>query len=106
MVSPGTATGQGASTEINPPSGIDGSGNQYDDYLTDPALGQVRVFETAVDTGLDELNNELRIHTWGNERCCLPRGTTGAHVCTVNVAGTAVRPPIQKRPPPDGGPGP
>ena len=24
--------------------------------------------------------NELRIHTWGNERCCLPTGATSVHV--------------------------
>ena len=27
--------------------------------------------------------NAIRIHTWGNERCCLPRGTTSAHLFSV-----------------------
>ena len=33
---------------------------------------QVRVFETAATVAVDPLNNELRIHAWGNEQCCLP----------------------------------
>lgn len=36
------------------------------------------VFETMRDGWLCEAHNELRFHTWGNERCCLPRGATGA----------------------------
>ncbi len=67
------------------------------DYRTDPALAQVRVFETAATATVDPRNNELRLHTWGNEQCCLPRGTTTAHVYAINAAGTtAVRPPLQR----------
>lgn len=66
-----------------------------DDYKTDPALAQVRVFETTGTAAVDPLNNELRLHTWGNEQCCLPRGTTTAHVYAIDVAAaTAVRPPL------------
>lgn len=66
------------------------------DYRTDPALAPVRVFETAATAAVDPLNNELRLHTWGNEQCCLPRGTTTAHVYAINAAGTtAVRPPLK-----------
>lgn len=36
------------------------------------------VFETAHDALLFEAHNELHFHTWGNERCCLPRGATRA----------------------------
>lgn len=65
------------------------------DYRTDPALAQVRVFETAASVDVDPLNNELRLHAWGNEQCCLPRGATTAHVYAVDMATlTAVRPPL------------
>ena len=74
---------------VNPP---------IDDYDTDPALGGVRVFETVRPTDVDERCNELRIHTWGNERCCLPTGATSAHVYTVATVGgqrKAIRPPLK-----------
>ena len=84
-------------TQLNPPSdyAVD---PPIDDYDTDPALAVVRVFETIGETDVDERCNELRIHTWGNERCCLPTGATSAHVYAVaTVAGNpvAVRPPIK-----------
>jgi len=53
------------------------------DYRTDPALAPVRVFETATTATVHPLNNELRLHTWGNEECCLPRGTTSAQIIDV-----------------------
>jgi hypothetical protein len=66
------------------------------DYGTDPALAPVRVFETATAATVDPRNNELRIHAWGNEQCCLPRGATSAHVYALNPGGTkAVRPPLK-----------
>ena len=66
-----------------------------EDYRTDPALAQVRVFETAATVAVDPLNNELRLHAWGNEQCCLAKGATTAHVYAINAAGTtAVRPPL------------
>ena len=66
------------------------------DYKTDPALAQVRVFETTAPWTVDPLLNELQLHTWGNEQCCLPRGTTTVHLYAINAAGTtAVRPPIK-----------
>jgi hypothetical protein len=63
------------------------------DYRTDPALAPVRVFETATSARVDPRNNELHLHTWGNDQCCLPRGSTTAHVYAVDAA-TAVRPPL------------
>jgi hypothetical protein len=66
------------------------------DYLTDPALAQVRVFETAAALDVDPLLNVLRIHAWGNQQCCLPRGATTAHVYAIDtVALKAARPAIQ-----------
>ena len=87
-------------TEINPPSEYRTTAPYlvYDDYDTDPALQPVRVFETTADTDVDELCNTIRIHTWGNERCCLPRGTTSAHVFSITGPPnqrTAIRPPLK-----------
>jgi len=65
-----------------------------DDYRTDRALAQVRVFETTADATVDPLLDELRLHPWGNEQCCLPRGATTAHVYAIDpVTMKAVRPP-------------
>lgn len=33
------------------------------------------VFKTVEDATLHSTLNEIKIHTWGNEQCCLPRGT-------------------------------
>lgn len=57
----------------------------------DPSLRDVRVFETAHAAELRVVNNELRVHTWGDEECCLPAGTTEAYLYSVPSA-TAQRP--------------
>jgi hypothetical protein len=57
-----------------------------EDYDTDPALSGVRVFETLTALDAEPTLNELRIHTWGNERCCLPRGQTTLHLYAVDTA--------------------
>src|SRR5262249_21233749 len=49
-------------------------------FDTDPALSSVKVFETAATASLDLLNNEIRLHTWGNVQCCFPAGTTLCHL--------------------------
>ena len=85
-------------TQLNPPSDYAVS-PPIDDYDTDPALAAVRVFETIGETDVDERCNELRIHTWGNERCCLPTGATSAHVYAIETVagkGVAIRPPLKK----------
>jgi hypothetical protein len=63
------------------------------DFDTDPALTTVQVFETAASARLDALNNELRLHTWGNVQCCLCAGTTVCHVYAVQ-GGAAVLPDL------------
>lgn len=80
------------------PPGVEINKIEDDEYLTDPALARVRVFETAAPLIVDPLNNELRIHNWGNDDSCLPRGATTAHVYTIDRAGlpTAKRPPLNK----------
>jgi hypothetical protein len=68
------------------------------DFQSDPVLAQVRVFETATDARVDPRNNEIRVHAWGNDECCLPRGTTTAHLYAITGEGaatTAVRPDIR-----------
>jgi len=57
-----------------------------DDYDSDPALTGVRVFETLTTCDADPTLNELHIHTWGNENCCLPRGQTTLHLYGVDSA--------------------
>jgi hypothetical protein len=81
--------------ELHRLSGLD-AGIWFDDVAVDPALRRVRVFETVDAVDVRPANNELRIHAWGNERCCLPVGATMAHVYTADiVAGKAKRPPLK-----------
>lgn len=60
----------------------------------DPALQGVVAFETAFSATLTPQNNEIRIHTWGEEECCLTAGTTEAYLYAVPSANTAVRPAL------------
>jgi hypothetical protein len=69
-----------------------------DAYRTDAALAQVRVFETSATAAFDPLSNELYIHAWGNEQCCLPRGTRTAQLYAIDRSAAtpvAVRPPLK-----------
>lgn len=61
---------------------------------SDPALRAAVVFETARALDADPLHSELRIHTWGDEECCLPRGATAIDVFAVRD-GVAVRPSLR-----------
>ena len=84
-------------TQLHPPSNYVLT-PPIDDYETDPALAAVRVFETMRSTDVDERCNELQIHTWGNEQCCLPIGATTAHVyaaATIGGQRKAIRPPLK-----------
>lgn len=54
-------------------------------YDGDTALREVTVFETAAALNANVLNNEMRIHAWGNGECCLPRGATGAYLYAVQT---------------------
>ncbi len=53
-------------------------------YTTDPALAHVRVFQTRNAVAAKPDQNILRIHTWGNDQCCLSRGQTTAHVYAID----------------------
>jgi hypothetical protein len=73
------------------PEGYDPLAVTVERLERDPRLREVRVFETAHDAEPRALNNELRVHTWGDEECCLPAGTTEAYLYAV-PASTAQRP--------------
>ena len=66
------------------------------DFDTDPALAQARIFELATGLRARVIHNEIRVHAWGNAECCLPVGTTTAHLYSVTGAAPqqAVRPDI------------
>lgn len=46
--------------------------------LRDAVAGGAQVFETAYLAVLDDRLNQLAFYSWGDDGCCLPRGTTRA----------------------------
>ncbi|MEA2560679.1 MAG: hypothetical protein QOH06_2183 [Acidobacteriota bacterium] len=62
-------------------------------FGSDPALRNVTVFETTADVAVKSLHNRMRIHTWSDTDCCLPRGATGVALYTVDGP-KAVRPAL------------
>lgn len=64
---------------------------------TDPALANVVAYETTHDARFHPDNNEIFIHSWANEECCLQPGTRELFVYHVNQTnGQASRPPLAK----------
>jgi hypothetical protein len=61
---------------------------------TDPALASAVVFEAAHGAALDPSNNEIMIHAWGNDDCCLPAGITEAYLFAAPNGVNVVRPAI------------
>jgi hypothetical protein len=59
-----------------------------------PDLAEVAAFETAHDVTLHRDNNELRIHTWGDEECCLAPGVTEVYLYSVPEGLTTARVPV------------
>lgn len=49
-------------------------------FDSDPALAQVRVFETAFPLTVSMNNNTIFLHTWGDLECCLPKGARTAYL--------------------------
>jgi hypothetical protein len=45
------------------------------------------VFETMGEATLHQANNEIHFYTWGNDRCCLPKGATRATLKQSNENG-------------------
>jgi hypothetical protein len=57
----------------------------------------VVAFETAFAITLEPVNNQIHIHAWGDQECCLPGGTTEAFLyATLPGTGTAVVPVLHK----------
>jgi len=73
------------------PTGYQALGITVELLDRDPKLHEVVVFETAHDAAPRAVNNTLRVHTWGDEECCLPAGTTEAYLYAVPDT-TAQRP--------------
>jgi hypothetical protein len=46
--------------------------------LEEAAAQGTPVFETLHEITAQQVRDEIHIHTWGDERCCLPRGATSA----------------------------
>jgi hypothetical protein len=61
---------------------------------TDPALVNAVVFESAQPASLIPLNNQIAIHTWGDEQCCMAPGSREAYLYSVS-GDTAVRPVLE-----------
>lgn len=62
---------------------------------TDPALASTVVYEAAHDASFHPSNNEIFVHTWANDECCLAPGTRELFLYHVNQAtGQASRPPL------------
>ena len=49
-------------------------------FDSDPALVQVRVFETTFRLTVSQSNNTIFLHTWGNLDCCLSKRTRTAYL--------------------------
>ena len=66
------------------------------------------VFETIDKATLHQANNEIHFYTWGDDRCCLPKGATRATLRARNEAGLVNLQPgdvlifIEKRNPENG----
>lgn len=62
-------------------------------FEANPALEGVVVFETAHDQQVSPANNEIHVHTWGNDDCFLGEGSTEAWLYGVEGT-TAVAPDL------------
>ena len=80
--------------ETNPsPVIVGGSKITVQSMQADPALKAVAVFETTFAFRLEPVNNVIYLHTWGNEECCVARGTNEAFLyATLPGSTTAIEP--------------
>ena len=67
-----------------------------DTLETDAALASAVVFETTFPINLDPKNNQIAIHTWGDDECCLASGTTEAFLYMIKSDKTADVPLLKK----------
>jgi hypothetical protein len=75
---------------------LDGNKISTETLTTDPALAKAVVFETTHPQTLDPRNNQIVIHTWGNDECCLAAGSTEAFLYTI-LADQSVDIPVLKK---------
>ncbi len=75
---------------------IDGTKINAGSLQTDPALASAVVFETTHPLLLDPKNNQVVIHTWGNDECCLAAGSTEAFLYTIMPDQSADVPVLHK----------
>jgi hypothetical protein len=81
--------------ETAPPAVIiDGRKITVPSMQADPALASVAAFETAFGVTLEPVNNVIYLHTWGNEECCVPRGTNEAFLYAALPGSTTAIVPI------------
>jgi hypothetical protein len=59
---------------------------------SNPELASVVAFETAHDATLSPENNTIRVHTWGEEECCLEPEAREAYLYAVPASSSATRP--------------
>jgi hypothetical protein len=74
---------------------IDGAKITSDTLNTDPALANAVVFETTFPVDLDPKNNQMVLHTWGNDECCLAAGSTEAYLYSILPDQTAAVPVLK-----------
>jgi hypothetical protein len=92
-------------TRINPPAGLPPIPSA--EYVQAMNAHPV-IFETMANATLHQANNEMQFYTWGDDRCCLPKGATRATLKMkndeglINVAAGDVLIFIEKRNPDDG----
>jgi hypothetical protein len=76
---------------------VDGKKITARSMQSDPALAPIVAFETAFSITLEPANNRIHIHTWGNDECCVPRGTEDAFVyASLPGSSTAIVPVLHK----------
>jgi len=69
---------------INPPTGTPPIPSaEYQEAMNTHPI----IFETMADATLHQANNEMYFYTWGDDRCCLPKGATRATLKLKNDEG-------------------
>ncbi len=74
----------GLGTRISPPVGLPPiPSREYEQAMNARPV----VFETMTEATLHQANNEMQFYTWGDDRCCLPKGATRATLKQSNQNG-------------------
>ena len=81
---------------VPPPTVIPSGAITVESLRRNPDLASVRAFETAHTVSVHRDNNEIRIHTWGEEECCFAPGMIEAYLYSVPAGLTTARVPALK----------